>query len=83
MRGNCVVFAVRLRWRRWRRGREGYLMLRQSRLLSGWLPHVLYAERRPNGSLRIVSFKPLDPKPLPWWLSWRAVWFCGSIKCGD
>lgn len=59
MRSNCLLFAWRLYWRRRAKGREGYFMLRRSR--SGPFPHMLYAEVRRCGSLRIVSFKPLAP----------------------
>lgn len=59
---NCVLFALRLYWRRARRGvpwRHRYLMWRAS-----WTPfgHVLYAERRHYG-LRIVQYTPDDPRP--------------------
>lgn len=60
MRSNCIVWAVALYWRRRRKGREGYLLLRRSR--SGPFPHFLYAEFRPAGNLRMVSYKPLNPK---------------------
>lgn len=91
MRSNCLIFALRLyarRHRRWRRlrlpfDRQPHIGWRSSRLAPHWVPHWHYYERRASGSWRFVSFKPLDPKPLPWWLSWRAVWFCGSIKWGD
>jgi hypothetical protein len=57
MRSNCVIFAALLWLRRRRRGREGYIMIRMSRLC--WGPHVLYAERWPSGRWRVVSYKPL------------------------
>lgn len=60
MRSNCILFAVALYWRRRRRGLEGYLMVRKSRM--GPFPHVLYAEKRKNKTLRIVSFKPTHPR---------------------
>lgn len=44
MRSNCIAFAFTLYWRRRRRGREGYLMVRKSRM--GPFPHMLYAELR-------------------------------------
>jgi len=57
--------------------REGYLAIRRSRW--GAFPHVLYAERRSNGNLRIVSYIPIAPKhkPIP-----PAV-FKGQSKWGD
>lgn len=76
-RSNCLVFALALYWRRRRAGREGYLVIRRSR----WGPffHMLYAERRQCGSLRIVSFIPRSPrlKPIP------PACFQGRIKWGD
>ena len=59
MRSNCIVFAVALYWRRREKGKEGYLMIRRSRM--GAFPHCLYAETRLNGTMRIVSFKPSHP----------------------
>lgn len=57
--------------------REGYMVFRRSR----WGPfcHALYAERRANGSLRIVSYIPISPrhKPIP------PALFSGRSKWGD
>ena len=77
VRSNCVIFALRLYLRRHRRGREGYVMWRASRLC--WGPHVLYAERRPSGSWRVVSYKPLvgSARVLP------PVLFEGGSRWGD
>lgn len=58
-RSNCLVFALALYVRRRRRGREGYLLFRRSRW--GSFPHVLYGERRRDGAVRMVSYKPADP----------------------
>lgn len=76
MRGNCISFAVRLWLRRRKRGVEGYLVWRASRLraISG---HVLYAERRRSGTLRLVHWCPIDNKPLripPPWFEGRSKW---------
>lgn len=60
-RSNCIVWAVLLYLRRRRRGREGYLMVRASRW--GPFPHMLYGERRADGSVRVVGYRPTDPKP--------------------
>lgn len=57
---NCLLFALLLYARRRRRGRFGYLVIRRSRW--GRFPHVLYAEIRSNGLLRVVSYKPRDPR---------------------
>lgn len=95
MRSNCIVFAVALycirclgyvREKPRREGapppkpwvkREGYMLFRRSR----WGPfcHVLYAERRKSGALRIVSYVPNSPrmKPVP-----PAI-FEGRSKWGD
>lgn len=61
MRSNCLFFAVALYMRRRKAGREGYLVLRRSRLVLLSF-HVLYAERRHDGTLRVVSYQPLDPR---------------------
>lgn len=63
MRSNCIVFAVALYLRRRRKGREGYLMMRRSRL--AWGPHLLYAEMRRSGTLRLVSYKPTQAREKP------------------
>lgn len=77
MRSNCVIFALALYMRRKRKGREGYLLIRRSRF--GPFPHLLYAETRPTGHLRIVSYKPVEPehKPVP------PVIFAGRSRWGD
>lgn len=77
MRSNCVAFALKLHARRKRAGREGYILLRWSRW--GPFPHMLYGERRVDGSIRVVSYKPLGPRP-------RACpppMFRGESKWGD
>ena len=52
-------------------------MVRRSRW--GCFPHVLYAERRKSGALRIVSYIPIHPKrkPIP------PALFDGRSKWGD
>ena len=76
-RSNCVFFACRLYWRRREKGREGYVVVRWSRW--GAFPHVLYGERRPNGLIRVVSYKPRSPehRALP------PPLFRGESKWGD
>lgn len=61
MRSNCLFFALALYARRRKRGGEGYLVIRRSRLALK-APHLLYAERRADGSLRVVSYVPRDPR---------------------
>ncbi len=61
MRSNCLLFACALCRRRQAKGREGYLVMRWSRW--GAFPHLLYAERRRNGLLRVVSYRPTAPRP--------------------
>jgi len=77
MRSNCIFFALALYRRRKQKGREAYLVIRRSR----WGPffHLLYAERRASGVLRIVSFIPNSPhhKPCP------PVVFTGHSHWGD
>ncbi len=74
---NCILFACALCRRRRKRGREGYIIVRWSRW--GPFPHVLYGERRANGTVRVVSYRPsapvarVIPPPL----------FRGSSKWGD
>ena len=77
MRSNCLVWAIALHRRRTRKGREGYLLLRWSRW--GPFPHALYGERRRNGTVRIVSYKPTaaHAKPLP------PLCFAGRSRWGD
>lgn len=77
MRSNCLFWSWSLYWRRRRKGREGYLLIRRSR--SGRFPHFLYAEFRRVGTLRVVSFKPLNPreKKLP------PPLFLGTPRHGD
>lgn len=60
MGSNCIVFALTLYRRRRKAGREGYIVIRRSRW--GAFPHVLYAEKRDDGKLRVVSYKPSNPK---------------------
>lgn len=61
MRSNCFAFAIALYARRRKAGREGYILLRWSRW--GPFPHALYGERRSTGHIRVVSYKPPDPRP--------------------
>lgn len=57
MRSNCLFFALALYWRRRSSGHEGYIVIRRSRLAIK-APHVMYAEKRADGSLRVVGFVP-------------------------
>ena len=77
MRSNCMAFAVALYVRRKRSGHEGYLVMRRSRW--GCFPHILHAEQRKSGALRIVSYIPIHPrrKPIP------PALFDGRSKWGD
>lgn len=77
MRSNCLLWAVRLWWRRRRRGREGYILFRMSLLALFW--HALYGERRADGSLRVVGYVPRRPRR-------RGVpplLFRGRVRWGD
>ena len=77
MRSNCIIFALKLYWRRRAKGDEVYLALRKSRW--GAFPHVLLMRRCLDGRFRAVSFKPTDPQarkvPPPL--------FKGASKWGD
>ena len=77
-RGNCICFALRLYFRRRKKGHEGYLVWRASRLraISG---HVLYAERRQSGTLRLVHYCPVEKiaRRVP------PAWFDGRSRWGD
>lgn len=77
MRSNCLFFALALYRRRRKKGRECYLLVRRSRW--GPFPHVLFGERRRNGLVRMVSYRPTEPKakPVP------PALFKGSSKWGD
>jgi hypothetical protein len=77
MPSNCLIWALALHRRRVRKGHEGYLLLRWSRW--GPFPHALYGERRRNGSVRLVSYKPAAPraKPVP------PLLFEGRSQWGD
>lgn len=77
-RTNCVVWACLLWWRRHRLGREGYVLMRRSRLAKNSL-HALYAERRRDGTLRVVSYVPVDPVRR-WFPPLR---FTGRVEWGD
>lgn len=74
---NCLTFALLLYLRRRKRGRQGYIVIRRSRW--GGFPHVLYAEQRPDGRLRLVHYVPQQARrrkcPPPS--------FAGRSKWGD
>jgi hypothetical protein len=79
-RANCLIFALRL-W--WRRGGIGGIRFRRSRLAPSWVPHFMYVEVRWYGRVRIVQFVPDDTSPLPWWRVCRVGRFHGHVKWGD
>ena len=76
MWSNCLIFAIRLWWRRQMKGRRVYISLRKSHW--GRFPHFVVFERRPYG-WKLVSYVPLDPRrkvsPPPL--------FRGRVKWGD
>ena len=74
---NCWWWAIRMWWRRRGKAPRRYLVPR----LSDWGPfvHLLYAEIRPNGRIRIVSYKPLSPSKR--WIP--PPWFAGRPVYGD
>lgn len=80
-RANCIIFAVALWLRRWRRGKaatESYLVIRVSRIPWGVF-HVLHGKLdRNTNHLKLVSYKPnaaekTRPAPL----------FEGHVERGD
>lgn len=77
MRSNCLIWACALYRRRRARGREGYLLFRWSR----WGPfcHALYGERRQAGTIRVVSYRPISPRPK----ACPPPLFRGASKWGD
>jgi len=77
VRTNCVGFALALYWRRRRAGREGYIVLRRSRW--GPFPHMLYAEARRDGRLRLVRYRPTSPRAR----ACPPLVFKGSSRWGD
>lgn len=56
---NCILFAVLLWLRRFRKGARCYISMRKSDM--GWFPHFLYGELR-RGKYRLISYKPVNPK---------------------
>lgn len=71
---NCIIFALKLYFRRLRKGEFGYIAVRRSRLGKG--PHFLYVDPKRK---HWISFVPLDPKhkTLP------PPLFKGKVKWGD
>lgn len=57
---NCLFFALRLYFRRRRRGFKGWVTSRVSPHYPG--PHFLYARMRRDGTLQLVSYKPRNPR---------------------
>lgn len=75
---------MRRRWaaRGRQHGKEPYLLIRSSRLAPGWIPHVLVGKWSGQRFV-VVSFKPADTAPLPWWRWWQALRFDGKLVRGD
>lgn len=59
-KSNCLFFALRLYWRRRRKGKKGFVSSRISKYYPG--PHFMYIHPRPNGKYRIVGYVPKYPK---------------------
>ena len=76
MRSNCILWAYALRRRRRTKGKRGRIYWRMS--MWGPFPHALYGETI-NGKLRVVSYKPINPrhKALP------PPVFAGKVEWGD
>ncbi len=77
---NCLIFAIALWYRRWRRGRGtgAYLCIRLSRVPWGFI-HVLYGKLdRETGQIKVVSYKPDSARK-----TGIEVVFKGHIARGD
>lgn len=72
MKSNCIIFALRLWWRSWKRGRrrqradrmgaETYICWRLSRVPWGMF-HVLHGKLdRSTNQIKVVSYKPDRPE---------------------
>lgn len=76
-RSNCLIFGLVLYYRRYRKGKQGYLISRRSHW--GWFPHFMYCRIRVDGSLQLVGYSPISPTrhrlPPPV--------FKGRVKWGD
>lgn len=74
---NCLLFALRLYYRRKRKGRHGYVTSRES--FYGWFPHFMYARFRTDMTIQLVGYVPLNPvmKMLP------PPLFRGRVQWGD
>lgn len=77
MRSNCLIFAVLLTLRRWRKKHWVHISLRPS--YWGCFPHFLVMRQGLDGRFRAVSYKPIDPrhKVLP------PPLFRGRVAWGD
>jgi hypothetical protein len=83
MRGNCLVFALRLWWRR----PEGYVAIRRGHHFTG-IPHFIWVDtaRRhwvsfcpdPAHVARLQAMHPLNPLRYL-----HTLWFDGSVRWGD
>lgn len=78
-KSNCLIWAILLYTRRRKKGKEGYLSFRGSRLARIGF-HALYTEKRPYG-YRMVSYSPVDKVVLKSVLQ-KPV-FEGYVKWGD
>lgn len=74
---NCLIFALKLYYRRRRKGYKGFVSSRQSKYYKG--PHFMYSRVRANKTIQLVGFVPKYPKKrvLP------PPFFEGKIVWGD
>lgn len=74
---NCLFFAIKLYYRRRRKGKKGFVIARLSKYYPG--PHFMYARMCKNGVSQIVGYVPKHPRtrliPPPI--------FEGKVKWGD
>lgn len=78
-KSNCIIFTFLLYRRRKRKGKEGYILRRKSRLGTVLIGHWLYGERRKNGLIRLINYVPLEKEER----KYPPAFFNGYVKFGD
>lgn len=64
-------------------GQEPYILRRPSRSEPRSVPHFLVGRRDHTGVMELESFKPDEPKNVPWYMAWSRLLFRGSVHRGD
>ncbi len=93
MLSNCWIWAELEYWRRrraWVRagmpaGGEPYRVSRPSRHEPRRLidHHLVGRWSDSRQAVVVESFKPVAPRPVPWWMAWTRLLFRGSVQQGD